>query len=280
MPVSEKTTLFLEDIKNKQSKRIEARDVLWYAPVTRTMRHIRSVDLEDGKVCTTLSTKASRVNGIRLLKIETECGYIIECTPDTLIYTMDCFVAAADLEIGTQLKVNGQPSDAYRDKAFLEEWYVKRGKTQKEIAEMCSTPDYPVSERTIRAWVKKFNLGRGDSGKVFGENNPRYKGDDVTRKGMYERARFAIEKPTRCEMCGYEGGNIDYHHINHDLLDSSEENLVALCEKCHQATHHGAIIKHVRFTKISKIEPAGIDPAVDISTEAGNYVAAGYIIKG
>ena len=279
MAVSERSTLFLEDLKNRQSKRIMARDVLWYAPVTRTMRNIRCVNLETGKVETTHSISASKVNGIRLLKIETECGYILECTPDTMIYMMDGYVAAKDIEVGMQLKVNGQPSDAYKNKEFLEEWYVKRHKTQKEIAEMCSTPEYPVSERTIRAWVKKFNLGRGDSGKVFGEDNPRYKGEDVTRKGLYERARFAIEKPTKCDMCGYEGDNIDYHHINHNLLDFSEENLLAICEKCHQAEHHGAVIKHVRYTRISNISPAGIDPAVSIITENGNYVAEGFIIE-
>ena len=280
MPIKDDTTLFLENPKSKQTKRVKAKDVLWYAPMSRALRPIRCVDTKTGKIEYAETNGAKKVSGIRLLKLETECGYILECTPDTMIYTMEDYVRADELQVGTRIKVNGQPSEAYQDKEWLEEWYVKRHKTQKEIAEMCSTEEHPISERTIRAWVKKFGLGRGDAGQTFGTDNPRYKGDDVTKKGLYERARFAMEKPNKCEMCGYVGPNIDYHHIDRNLLDYDEDNLVALCEKCHQAEHHGAIIKHVRYTTISKKESAGVDPAVDIGIAADNYVAAGFIIKG
>ena len=281
MPIATDTTLFWENQKTKKSVVIKAIDCQRYSVMTRQQKPIRCVDVDTGAVVSTHSIASTKaISKDRMLKIETDCGYILNCTPNTMIYAMDGYIRADELEIGTQIKVNGQPSDMYKDREWLKEWYVKRHKTQREIAEMCSTEEHPVSERTIRAWVKKFGLGRGDSGGLYGEKNPRWKGDVVSRKVLYERARFAIEKAERCEMCGYVGPNIDIHHKNHDLTDFSPENLIALCEKCHFATHKGAVIKHVRFTKIVKIEGGGYDPCIDICTEAGNYVAAGFIIKG
>lgn len=281
MPIASDTTLFWENLKYNKSTTIKAIDCQRFSSMTRKQKPIRCVDVETGEVTYTCSTSAVKFQSKdRMLKLETDCGYILLCTPDTLIYTMDKYVRADELQVGDQLKVNGQPCDMYKDREWLKEWYVNRGKTQKEIAEMCSTEEHVVSERTIRAWVKRFGLGRGDAGGLYGENNPRWKGDRVSRKTLYERARFAIEKATRCEMCGYEGANIDIHHKNHDLTDFSPDNLIALCEMCHYATHKGAIIKHVRFTKISSIEYSGFDQCIDISTESGNFVAAGFIIKG
>ena len=281
MPVVKDTTVFWENEKNALSKRVKATEVFRYSRTTRLHKPTRAVNLEFGEVVSTHITATSQSKVVeRNIKLETECGYILECSVDTLIYMMDGWKRADEIEVGMDLKVNGQPSDAYMDREWLYEWYITRKKTQKEIAEMCSTPDHPVSERTIRRWVKKFGIEKTKPKGVCGAANPKYKGDTVSRKGLYERARTAIEKPDRCDMCGYVGKNIDYHHKDHDLLNWSPENLIAICERCHMAEHRGAIIKHVRFTKISKVERTGFDDVIGIQTECGNYVAAGFIIKG
>ena len=66
--------------------------------------------------------------------------------------------------------------------------------------------------------------------------------------------------------------------MDHNLLDSDEDNLVELCEKCHQMQHKGAIIKHTRPTKITVKKPAGSEPTVHFVID--NYVASGFIVKG
>lgn len=278
MSVAFKTTVFV-DSATADTKKITALDVSRFAPSTRIQRPLRAVRFDDGAIVTSPTIDAEKRTAERLLHIETDTGYILECTPDTLICNISkVFVPASSLSIGSELWVNGQPSQSYKDIDFLKEWYVKRGKTQKEIAEMCSTPEYPVSERTVRAYVKRYGLGRGDAGQTFGSDNARYKGEDVTLKGLYERARFNLVKKNVCDMCGAEG-NTDIHHKDHDLTNDDPSNLIELCEKCHQAMHKGAMIRHIRHTKITSIRPAGADPTISISTDMGNYVAEGFIVK-
>ena len=277
MPVSYSATIFFDKDK-APVKKMSALDVSRLSKTTRTYRPIRSVDIESKEITSAVAESIIKRMAERLIHLETDCGYILECTEDTLILSDDDYwVSAKDLDIGDTIWVNGQPSDAYKDPDFLKEWYVRRHKTQKEIAEMCSTPDHPVAERTVRAWIKKYGLGRGDAGAVFGEANPRYKKDLDTQKGLYARARFGIIKKNACSICGREGPT-DIHHADHNLLDSEENNLMEICEKCHQMEHRGAIVKHTRPTKITVKRCAGTEPTVQFVMD--NYVASGYIIKG
>ena len=256
---------------------MSALDVSRLSKTTRQYRPVRSVNIESKEITSAVILSAIKRMNERLIHLETDCGYIIECTDDTVMLTADGWKKVYEIDVGTELWVNGQPSDAYKDKEFLEEWYVRRGKTQKQIAEMCSTPEHPVAERTIRAWVKKYGLGRGDSGALFGADNPRYKEDLDTQKGLYARARFGIVKKNICAICGREGPT-DIHHEDHNLLDSDEGNLVELCEKCHQMQHKGAVIKHTRPAKVTVKRSAGVEQTIQFVI--GNYVAAGFIIKG
>lgn len=266
--------------KGSSFKTVSALDVQRYAPSTRAQKPIRAVDIASGEIIWANTIDASKHPAERLLHLETDTGYILECTPDTMIYTGDGYKPAELLELNEKIVVNGSPCEKYKEKEWLEEWYVKRGKTQAEIAEMCSTIDNHVSERTIRAWVKRFGLGRGDSGAVFGEKNPRYKGDDLTsHKGLYERARFLKEKPDNCEVCGRKTSEIDYHHLDHNLYNASEDNIVAICPKCHAMFHHGATVKHTRPAFITVKIPAGSDPTISIECEGDNFVASGFIVK-
>lgn len=276
MPVSYTTTLFF-DKEGAACKKMSALDVSRLSRTTRNYRPVRAVNIETKVISSDIIQSAIKRMNERLVHLETDCGYIIECTNDTIMLTSNGWMSVADIDVGTELWVNGQPSEAYRDKEFLEEWYVRRHKTQKEIADMCSTPEHPVAERTVRAWVKKYGLGRGDSGALYGEDNPRYKEDLDTQKGLYARARFGIVKKNICAICGRKGPT-DIHHEDHNLLDSEEGNLIEICEKCHQMEHKGAVIKHTRPTKITVKRSAGVEPSIHFVVS--NYVASGFIIKG
>lgn len=276
MPVSYSTVLYF-DKKGSPTKKMSALDVSRLSHTTRTYRPVRSVDLDTMEIGSAIVESAVKRMNERLIHLETDCGYIIECTDDTVMLTKDGWKKVYEIDVGTELWVNGQPSEAYKDKDFLEEWYVRRRKTQKEIAEMCSTPEHPVAERTVRAWVKKYGLGRGDAGALYGADNPRYKEDLDTLKGLYARARFNIVKKNVCAICGREGPT-DIHHEDHNLLDSEEGNLIEICEKCHQMEHKGSIIKHTRPAKITVKRSAGVEQTIQF--EISNFVAAGFIIKG
>ena len=276
MPVSYTATLFF-DKDGAASKKMSALDVSRLSRTTRNYRPVRAVNIETREISSDIIQSTIKRMSERLVHLETDCGYIIECTSDTIMLTDRGWMSVADIDVGAELWVNGQPSEAYRDKEFLEEWYVRRHKTQKEIAEMCSTPEHPVAERTVRAWIKKYGLGRGDSGALYGADNPRYKEDLDTLKGLYARARFGIVKTNICAICGREGPT-DIHHEDHNLLDSGEDNLIEICEKCHQMEHKGAVIKHTRPTKLTVKRSAGVEPSVHFVVS--NYVASGFIIKG
>lgn len=277
MPVKSTTTLFEE--KNKDTKRINAIDVFRWSAMSKTIRQIRSVDLDSKEITATHSTQCFKGNE-RLIHLETNTGYVVECTPNTEIWDGKQWVKADLLDVGTEIWVNGEPCERYKEKEWLEEWYVKRHKTQQEIADMCSTPDYPVSARTIRFWVKRFELGRGDGGKTFGENNPNYKGlDNISKHGLYARMKENIKKKDYCEICGRTQVPLDIHHLDHDLMNIDESNFITLCEKCHMAEHRGNIVAHTRPAKITVKRLAGCDDCIGIMTESGNYVAEGFVIK-
>lgn len=244
---------------------------------TRMYRPTRSVNTLTMEITSAPIQSVIKQPPSRLLHIESDTGYILECTPDTLLLTPSGFQPLSSLSLSSPILVNGQPSEAYKDKDFLEEHYVRRHRTQQQIADMCSTPDHPVSPRTVRAWIKKYGLNRGDAGAMFGKDNPRYKEDLTTEKGLYARARFNIVKTNVCSICNRKG-NTDIHHIDHNLLDSDEDNLIEICEKCHQMQHKGAVIKHTRPAHITVIRPAGFDNSIDLVID--NYVASGFIIKG
>ena len=276
MPVSYSSILFL-DKDRTPTKKMSALDVSRLSLTTRKYRPVRSVNIVTREITSDVVLAITKRTNERLIHLETDCGYILECTNDTEILTANGWIPVYEVEVGREIWVNGQPSEAYRDKEFLEEWYVRRKKTQKEIADMCSTPEHPVAERTVRAWVKKYGLGRGDSGALYGADNPRYKEDLDTQKGLYARSRFGIVKKNVCAICGRKGPT-DIHHDDHNLLDSEGDNLIELCEKCHQMEHKGAIIKHTRPTKITVKRTAGVEPTVHFTIS--NYVASGFIIKG
>ena len=97
----------------------------------------------------------------------------------------------------------------------------------------CGLPCYKNSIRCRKCWI----LSR--EGKGFPvyipmglENNPNWKGDNVSpdNKRKRVRRRYAL---TNCEVCGKPGR--DRHHKNANLNDISPGNIIILCRRCHMA---------------------------------------------
>ena len=70
-----------------------------------------------------------------------------------------------------------------------------------------------------------------------GENNPRWKGDDVSYQALHNWVASKLGRPTKCDFCGLEDKKraryFDWANKNHeykrDLI-----NWVRLCKKCHR----------------------------------------------
>ncbi|MCK5641581.1 MAG: hypothetical protein KAJ19_12335 [Gammaproteobacteria bacterium] len=64
-----------------------------------------------------------------------------------------------------------------------------------------------------------------------------------------------IKRKTRtnatCKLCG-ETNFLHLHHQDRDRCNNNPENLVWLCESCHEAQHH--IKKHVRIDDFFKVD--------------------------
>lgn len=56
---------------------------------------------------------------------------------------------------------------------------------------------------------------------------------------------MSVDKCSRCgskkiayEQTPFKGGNIHIHHIDHNRTNNTRDNLVVLCDSCHQKEHY------------------------------------------
>jgi len=239
---------------------------------------------------TDIISKVHKTPSVPLLTIETEEEYTLQCSHETELWTPDGWIRAENLQIGDTIYCNGDPDDRYKDKDFLMECKTK-GMKYAEIAKACN-----ISERTIRAYMKRYGINDGKTGALVGDANPNYKGENVSKKGGYMRmSSLAIDRihsgelkgvtlgtkgllNAECEGCNVVGP-VDIHHRNRDATDNSLENWQFLCDRCHSLEHIGPTIRHVRKSVISNIFNSGIDVTYDVSIPSGSWVAQGFIIK-
>ena len=157
---------------------------------------------------------------------------------------------------------NGTDIPPYAQRDTLELLYVKKGKTQKEIAQM-----YGVSPRTIRAYVDKFNLHRGDAGAMFGEDNPNWKGINVSKDGGYSRTHNITDKVKKgvCDRCGFVGAT-QIHHDDRNPTNTESDNLIELCMMCHKAEHLGAPVRWIRPARVTEKRTSGYQKSLGFNT--------------
>lgn len=214
-------------------------------------------------------------DSVRMWKLKTEDDYVIELTEDCEIYTTEGWMRVEDVELEDIIFVNGSDVPPYAVKENLKMLYVDKGKSQIEIGEM-----YGVSPRTIRSYVKKFELNRGDAGAKFGEENPNWRGVNVTKDGGYSRTHehFGGQKKGVCGRCGFVG-KTDIHHDDRNPVNIAEENLIELCVMCHKAEHLGAPVRWIRPARIVEKQYAGYSKTFGFKTSLNNVVANGFIVR-
>jgi hypothetical protein len=211
----------------------------------------------------------------KMWKLRTQDDYFLEVTEDVEIYTLDGWKPVSDLKIGDMIYVNGTATPPYAIREVLKKLYMDKRMSQRKIAEM-----YGVSERTVRFYVNKFELHRGDSGALFGVENPAYKGEYVSKDGGYSRTVREIgdKKKGVCCRCGFVG-RTDIHHDDRNPVNTSEDNLLELCVMCHKAEHLGAPVRWIRPAEITEKSYAGMNCSLGFKTQADNIVANGFIVR-
>lgn len=273
----------------------------------RDMSHIRSVNEDNMMIVRNKIVDVTYSGQKEVYEVMTMDGYVIKSTKDHRFLTSNGWKRLEDIDINNDLLyTNG--IEYYKDEEWLREQYIVQGHTQDHIAKICG-----VSTHTIRAWVKRFglqypkyftkghephnkgmnkdnyeplkrtsekmknNINSFKQGK--GEENKKYKHDDITISGGYTRAHRYFEKLNKCSVCGVEG-KTEIHHIDKNPKNNSPENLKEVCKYCHKEIHHGSVIKHVKLSKIKQITYVGVEDTYDISMEAPhhNFIANGFVV--
>lgn len=280
MGISTSSSLLVDSSNKTNVKKESAKTISWWGNITRTSTPIRSVDIKSREIVPTLVVYCVKDGYKPMITIETDDTYSLTCTPDTLIYTVNGWVAVDKLSVGDVIYTNGEPEDnAWRDFDTLKKLYVDDDLTMKEVGDLLG-----VSEHTIRKWVRKHGLGKGESGKLYGVDNPNYRGGDISRDGGYQRMNAVVDelgmRTGKCSLCDAVGDNLHIHHKDHNPLNNDPSNLIELCSTCHRVEHIGYTVKHVKRSEITEIYLSGTQNAYDICTERGAFVSEGFIVSG
>lgn len=126
-------------------------------------------------------------------------------------------------------------------KENLEEWYVKKDMTTKEIAQMIGCCGV-----TIYKYLKKYGFEiKKTRQHMRGERNPCWKGGD--HPATYNKIAFRdfnFEKS--CILCGSTEG-VSVHHIDFDRKNNKRENMMILCKSHHHKLHGALYREFIRF---------------------------------
>lgn len=195
---------------------------------------------------------------------------VVDAERQVLAHNQDCYVMTNGVIVGEGL---------YRDKAWLEE-QLSNGLTTREMAQKagCSIEAVKKWVYIHRLQLNRCQPGtqkpwnRGLKGAYRLKLTPeqrqqrRERSQQYTRRGAASNfwkggvtpERVAVGAWTRtiapqvhekfdyiCQRCGTRGGLLHAHHLlpvySHPDKAYDFENLVSLCEKCHQHIHHNGL---------------------------------------
>lgn len=303
--VSGDTEVFT-DLTNRDVRKRTVRELFEMPKQYLDMTHIRSVNLDTKELISNKIKNVYKTGKKEVYKVTTNLGYEIKTTLEHQFYTDNGWKRLKELSVGDEVYTNGEL--AYRNKEWLNRKYNIENLRQEDIAKLCG-----VSRHTIRAWVRKFNLQKANSewniGRIppnkgknkhnypplmetskkmkgrcthfigYGEDNPAWKGDDISIRGGYARAHRNYKKTGVCEICG-EHTKTEIHHKDTNPKNNSPENLMELCVSCHKAEHKGAVVKVIRKDTIKSIERIGLEETYDIEMEVPhhNFIGNGFVV--
>ena len=118
---------------------------------------------------------------------------------------------------------------------YFPEWtkVYNQGKSHKVIAKETGVP-----ASAVYTYLKEMGLTRAENVSILkrGENNPKWKGDDVQVTALHAWVRRNCKKPALCQACGTKKA-IDLANISNTVNAKTYtrdfENWEWLCRRCH-----------------------------------------------
>lgn len=236
------------------------------------------------------------------ITVETRLGYTVTLTKDHKVYTDRGYVEAGSLCLGDLVHVNGTDL-LYRNKEWLFHQYNTLNKTSVDIE-----AEFGFNSSTIKKWVSKHNLpkkpasywnrGRGPWNKGISEHddprvlaqasalrehhwqggNPAVLPAKQDRLKKVSKSTYQHLVKSNCEICGTTESLV-VHHIDENRGNNSLDNLITLCNKCHQQVH-AKNLQVTHLDPIISITDAGDQEVYDISmnSEDKNFIGNGIVL--
>lgn len=232
-------------------------------------------------------------------RIKTKLGYELTCTKDHNIYTPNGYVMLDNINVGDKIYVNGVAvtKPLYQDYDWLYHQNITLNKTFVEIAK-----EFGFNANTLKKWKKilnlpskgtgYFNIGRTPWNKNLSENEDSrvHNQAEALRKYRFDRwsdtslikkvdtSEYQKYKQDKCAICE-SNENLEVHHIDKNRQNNNPENLLTVCEKCHQRIHNHSLEQIFADEVISK-EFVCVQKVYDIEMdeEYHNYNANGIIV--
>ena len=240
-----------------------------------------------------------------IYEIQTEDGYSIRTTLSHKFLSADGWKPLSELVVGNEVYTNGNL--AYKDKGWLQEHYIQNNESQEYMGLLCG-----VSKHTIRKYIRLHGLqkelgswsvgveppnkgrtkfdyeplkvvsekmrGNHNAPHWTGSDNPSYRGDKITNSGGYYRTYQNYVKKGTCELCGFNGYT-EFHHVDRNPKNTSQENIMELCFNCHRHQHKQRLFI-AKLSKIVSIKYVGEEDTYDIEMKESphNFVANGFVV--
>lgn len=139
-----------------------------------------------------------------------------------------------------KLKVRGIFEDEFIVKEELE-YYIDQDLTLKEISSLMN-----IDQKSVTNRLKRFNLQQGMRS---GNRHQNWKGGHSKYRGQdwyTQRQKALIRDSYLCQDCGIKKSELEnpqFLHVHHIIpyeksQDNSLENLITLCNRCHQIREH------------------------------------------
>lgn len=119
-------------------------------------------------------------------------------------------------------------------KEFLEREYTEYKKPIRQIAK-----EVGLSHGIVRSYLIKHNIPRR-------ARNP-YRDEGHSRNYFNRVAYITLKLPKICSICG-STEQIHIHHKDKNHKNNSPDNLVIVCNSCHQKHYHPEILADARDT--------------------------------
>ena len=231
----------------------------------------------------------------KVYKVTTRSGRTIKSTLKHVFITPNGDRKLFDLKVGDFIFANGVA--AHDNPAWIEDQYLRQNKTRKEVAALAGVSDGCMGKRISKFGLQKPKTqypnrqGGGSVKGMFsvemreqmsdahkGSKNPRWKGEDVSIGGGYQRCNDMYTDLGTCCICGHEPAQ-HRHHVDRDPINNTRDNIDFVCTTCHSAIHKIGTLT-VFADAIISIESVGKTDTYDIEMEAPyhNFVADGLVV--